>query len=74
MFWRKKGEEFHEQNTAPTVRHAGGSMMLWAWVAASGTGNISLVEGRMDLIKYQHILESNHHTICKKAEDEEGGF
>ncbi len=36
----------------------GGSIMLWACVAASGMGNISRVEGRMDLVKFQQILEA----------------
>lgn len=40
--------------------------MLWACVAASGMGNISLVEGRMDSIKYQQILEANITLFVKK--------
>lgn len=39
---------------------------LWACVAASVTGNISLVEQRMDLIKYQRILEANIMFSVKK--------
>lgn len=57
--WRKKGEAFQEKNTLPTVKHGGGSIMLWGCVAASGTGNIVRVEGRMDSTKYQQILEAN---------------
>jgi len=45
-FRRKTGAELHEKNTCPTVKHRGGSIMLWACVAASGTGNISQVEGK----------------------------
>ena len=40
------------------------------YVAASGTGNISLVEGKMDSIKYQKILGANITPSVKKAEDE----
>ena len=40
--------------------------MLWACVAASGTGNISLAEERMDSIKYQKILEGNITPSVKK--------
>ena len=57
--WRKKAAEFHEKNTSPTVKHGGGSITLWACVTVSGTGNISLVEGRMDSIKYQQIIGAN---------------
>lgn len=70
--WRKKGAEFHEKNTSPTVKHGGGSIMLWACVAASGTGNISLVEGRMNSIKYQQILEANITPSVKKLKMKRG--
>ena len=46
--------------------------MLWACVAASGTGNISLVEGRMDSIKYQQILEANITPSVKKLRMKRG--
>ena len=50
----------------------GGWIMLWACVAASGTGNISLVEGRMDSIKYQKILEGNITPSVKKLKMKRG--
>ena len=34
--------------------------MLCPCVVASGTGNVSLVEGRKDLVKYQIILGVNN--------------
>ena len=33
-FWRKNCDAFVEQNTLPTLKHAGGSIMLWGCVAA----------------------------------------
>lgn len=48
----------HEKNTSPTVQHGDGSILLWARVAARGTGNISLLEGRMDSVIYQQPEEA----------------
>ena len=54
------------KSTSRTVKHRGGLIMLWACVASSGTGNILLVKGRMDSIKYQPILEANITPSAKK--------
>lgn len=57
--WRKKNEAYAEKNTLPTVKHGGGSVMLWGCFAASGTGKLQRVEGIMNSIKYQDILQKN---------------
>ena len=57
-----KGEAFVEKNTLRTVKHGGGSIMVWDCVTAGGTGNIVRVEGRMDSTKYQEIIEANVQT------------
>ena len=59
-------------STSPTVMHGGGLIMLWVCVAASGTGNISLIEGRGDSIKYQQILESNITPSVEKLKMKRG--
>ena len=57
--WRKKNEAYVEKNTLPTVKHGGGSMMFWGCFASSGTGNLQGVDGIMNSIKYQEILQQN---------------
>ena len=52
---KKKVEAIVEKNTLLTVKHGGGSIMLWICVAAVGTGHIVQVEGRMDSTKYQEF-------------------
>jgi len=54
------------KRTLPTVKHVGGSVMLWGWFASSGTGNLQPVEGKMDLLKYQEILGENVMASVKK--------
>ena len=62
---------FVEKKTLSTVKHGGGSIMLWTCVAAGGTGNIVRVEGRMDITKYQYILEANVLKVSPDLEVKE---
>ena len=44
--WRKKGEAC-KPNTIATVKHGGGSIMLWGCFAAGGTGALHKINGIM---------------------------
>lgn len=55
-FGEERAQNLMKKNLCPTVKHGGGLVMLWAFIAASGTGNISRVEGEMNSIKFQQIL------------------
>ena len=57
--WHKVGEELACGNTIPTVKHGGGSIMLWVCFLAAGTENLVLREGAMNGKKYRQILEEN---------------
>jgi len=54
--WREPNTELLPKNTVPTVKHGGGSIMLWGCFSAQGTGNICRIEGKMDGAKYRAIL------------------
>lgn len=48
---RRKGEKYLDQCLIPTVKHGGGSIMLWGCVSKKGVGDLVLIKGIMD--KYQ---------------------
>ena len=54
---RHKNEAYQEKNTAPTVKHGGGSVRFWGCFAASGTWCLESPWGTMKSQDYQGILQ-----------------
>jgi hypothetical protein len=45
--------------TIPTVKHGGGSIMLWGCFSVAETGRLVRFEGKMNKAKYREILDEN---------------
>uniref|UniRef100_A0AAZ3S8Q8 Transposase n=1 Tax=Oncorhynchus tshawytscha TaxID=74940 RepID=A0AAZ3S8Q8_ONCTS len=56
--WRKPG-------TIPTVKHGGGSIMLWGCFSAAETGRLLRIKGKMNGAKYSDILDENPLQISQ---------
>lgn len=64
--WRSKNKEFSEQNVVSTVKHGGGSVMVWGCMAASGVGKLVFIESTMNKIDYLNILKEHLQPSVEK--------
>lgn len=64
--WRKQREALNPKNTIKTVKHGGGGVMVWGCMAASGVGNLVLIENTMDQHVYLNILKENLKESARK--------
>ena len=57
--WRKPNTELQQKNLIPTVKHGGGSVMVWGCMGYYGVGNLAFIDGIMNAQKYIEVLRSN---------------
>ncbi len=63
--WHKSKTAFHKKNIIPTVKHGGGTVMVWGCFAASGPGRLAIIDGTMNSALYQKILKENVRlSVC----------
>jgi len=46
--WREVGQDYHEDCVVPTVEHGRGSVLIWGCMSASGTGEMTFIDGIMN--------------------------
>ncbi len=47
--WRHPGEEYKDKCVLPTVKHGGGSVMVWGCMSAAGTGELEFIDSSGNL-------------------------
>lgn len=72
--WRKKNTAFEHKNLVPTVKHGGGSIMVWGCFSSKGPGQLALIDGRMDSVMYQQILDENIKPSIQKLKLRRGSW
>ena len=64
--WRRENTALELKNLKATVKHGGGSVMVWGAMSAGGVGNIVFVETTMDKNHYLNILKENLEASAEK--------
>src|SRR4029434_3574929 len=57
--WHRQKDSHTENTPIPNVKNGGGSLMLWGCFSSKGPGHLVRINGIMDSIKYQQILNEN---------------
>ncbi len=57
--WRQLGEEYNDKCVLPTVKHGGGSVMVWGCMSAAGTRELRFIEGTMNANMCCDILKQS---------------
>lgn len=70
--WRKVNTALDPKNLQATVKHGGGSVMVWGCMSASGVGNLVFIDGKMDQYVYKNILLHNLLPSARKLGLESG--
>lgn len=71
--WRKPNTELNPKHLRATVKHGGGSVMVWGCFSAAGPGKLVFIEGNMNKMSYLQILKDKKKESVEKL-DIQGSF
>ncbi len=57
--WRQPVEDFKDKCVLPTVKHGGGSVVVWGCMSATGTGELQFIERTMNA----NMSEAEHGPL-----------
>ena len=57
--WKAPGEALSKRTVRATIKHGGGSTMVWGCMTTQGVGRMCVVDGIMNAEKYVKILDQN---------------
>ncbi|KAK3526883.1 hypothetical protein QTP86_003600 [Hemibagrus guttatus] len=57
--WWQPSEEYKDKCVLPTVKHGGGSVMVWGCMSAAGTGELQFIAGTMNANMYCDIRKQS---------------
>ncbi|GFW86287.1 transposable element Tcb1 transposase [Trichonephila clavipes] len=63
--WRTPTEAFHVDCLVPTVKHGGGSMMVWAAISSRGLRSLIVLRGMITGDHYRSILADHLHPMLQ---------
>ena len=63
--WKYHGELLSNRTCQATVKHGGGSLMVWGCITAEGIGFLTKIEGTMDAELYCQILRDELMTTLE---------
>lgn len=64
--WRKPNTEFEPKNTRATVKHGGGSVIVWGCMSSARVKNLKIYDGKLDILKYLNMsIENDKHNAEK---------
>ena len=66
--WRRPREEYTKKCLVPTVKHGGGSLMVWGFISAHGVGELHFIDGIMNADMYCKLLNAKMIPSLKRLD------